>query len=82
MGKSQMNIYYVFLPDGPRGISIIPFSSCDVGIQIRLVEGRYQGHRIYSLCGQVLETLKYPSSLEACNICDSEVYFYVTTINS
>jgi len=81
MGRSKMNIYPVFPPDGPPGISIVPFSSCDIGSQIRLVEGRYPGQRIYSLCGQGLETCKFPSGPETCKIRDIEVYFYVARIN-
>jgi len=81
MGRSKMNIYPVFPPDGPPGISIVPLSSCDIGSEIRLVEGRYLGLRIYSLCGQGLETFTFPSGPETCKIRDSGVYFYVARIN-
>ena len=81
MGRSEMNIYPVFLLDGTRGVSIVPFSSFDIGSQIRLVEGRYPGQRIYSLYGQGLEIFKNPSGPETFKIRDSEVYFYVDRTN-
>jgi len=59
----------------------MPFSNCDIGIHIVLVEGGYLGQRIYSLCGQVVETFQYPSSPGKGKIRDSEVYFCVTRTN-
>jgi len=41
-----------------------------------LVEGRYPGQQIYSLCEKGSEVFIFPSGTEICKIRDSEVYFY------